>query len=146
MVNLNNMNCPFCNIVNNEPERIIEEKENVVVLLSNPRLMYGHTLVIPKRHVEKPSQLSKEESNELWETVVEYQEKILDKIAPGCDIRQHYRPFIGQSATKVNHLHVHLQPRENEDELYEKAQIHHEEIFEDLSDEDRKELKQKLKS
>ncbi|MEF8847438.1 MAG: hypothetical protein V5A57_03370, partial [Candidatus Paceibacterota bacterium] len=89
---------------------------------------------------------TKEENRELWDTVVGFQEKILEKVAPGCDIRQHYRPFMGQSTTKVNHLHVHLQPRRNEDELYEKVQVHQEEVFEDLPEEDRKQLKEKLRT
>lgn len=73
-------------------------------------------------------------------TVIKFEEKILDNIAPGCDIGQHYRPFIAQNASKVNHLHVHLQPRWNEDELYEKAQIHHNEIFTELKDRERKKM------
>jgi len=56
----NNMNCVFCEI-NKEKTRIIEEKEYTLVILSNPRLTEGHLLIIPKRHVEKISELNKEE-------------------------------------------------------------------------------------
>ena len=45
-------------------------------MFSNPRLMEGHLLVIPKRHVEKLSELNEEERKELFDTVIEYQEKI----------------------------------------------------------------------
>ena len=52
----------------------------------------------------------------------------------GCDIKQNYRPFQKQTKLKVNHLHIHLQPRELFDNLYEKSQIFEKEIFSDLED------------
>ena len=58
------MECPFCNI-NKEKTVIINEGKNTRVILSNPKLMQGHLLVIPKRHVEKISQLEKNEREEL---------------------------------------------------------------------------------
>ncbi|MEK7123070.1 MAG: HIT domain-containing protein, partial [Patescibacteria group bacterium] len=85
--------CPFCHIKEREQERVLEEREHVFVILSDPRLVPGHLLVIPRRHVEKLSELDAEEREELFDTVVKYQEKILDKHAAGCDIRQNYRPF-----------------------------------------------------
>ena len=123
------MDCPFCNI---EKNRILTERKFTRVIFSNPRLMPGHLLVIPKRHVEKLSELSKEEQQELFKTTIEFQEKILAKIASGCDIRINYRPFQKQDDLKVNHLHIHLQPRELFDELYQKCQIFERDVFEDL--------------
>ena len=123
------MDCPFCNI---EKNRILTERKFTRVIFSNPRLMPGHLLVIPKRHVEKLSELSKEEQQELFKTTIEFQEKILNKIASGCDIRINYRPFQKQDDLKVNHLHIHLQPRELFDELYQKCQIFERDVFEDL--------------
>jgi len=138
------MDCPFCNILKKEPERILAERENVIVFLSNPRLMKGHTLIIPRRHVEKLSQLDNEEKHELVETLIEFQEKILEKIAPGCDIRRHYRPFIGEIGNTVDHLHFHLQPRELADELWEKSQSKEREIFTELTERERREVKETL--
>ena len=110
------------------------------VIFSNPRLMPGHLLVVPKRHVEKISDLDEKERKELFEMIVEFQEKILSRIAPGCDIRQHYRPFQKQDNLKINHLHIHLQPRENFDELYEKSQIFEKDVFKDLQSEELEEM------
>lgn len=87
-------------------------------------------------HVEKLSELNEEEKKELFDTVIEYQEKILKNIAPGCDIRQHYRPFLKQSELKINHLHIHLQPRKPDDELYKKCQIYHKDVFKELTKEE----------
>lgn len=113
---------------------MLEEKKHVFTVLSNPRLMPGHTLVIPKRHVERLSDLSKDERGELFDTAIEYQNKILEKVASGCDINQHHRPFLSQSKLKVNHLHIHLRPREFKDTLYETSQKF--EVFEDLTREE----------
>jgi len=129
------MTCPFCNI-NKEKTRIIKEKDNVKVILSNPRLMPGHLLVIPKKHVEKLSELNEDEKKDLFETVIEFQEKILKTFSSGCDIRLNYRPFQKQNDLKVNHLHIHLQPRELEDELYQKCQIFETNIFNKLNQEE----------
>ena len=119
------MACPFCDL---QKSRIIYAGENIFVIYSNPRLMKDHLLVIPKRHVEKLSELNEEEKKELIEITIRFQEKLLKKY-PGCDIRQHYRPFIPQSQLSVNHLHVHLQPRKFKDELYEKCQKYETDIF-----------------
>ena len=126
------MKCPFCEI-NKEKTVIINEGKNTRVILSNPKLMQGHLLVIPKRHVEKISQLEKNEREELFDKVIEFQEKILVKIAKGCDIRQNFRPFQKEDNLKVNHLHIHLQPREFEDKLYNKSQIFEKQIFSELT-------------
>lgn len=125
--------CSFCEI-DNLKTRIISNGSGVFVALSNPRLMPGHLLVIPKRHVERISQLNKDEKEELFQTIERFQEKILDKVASGCDITQHHRPFIPESRVKVNHLHVHLRPREFKDALYETSQKF--EQFQDVSSEE----------
>lgn len=126
-----NTNCPFCDI-NKEKSRIIRRYKYCFVMFSNPRLMEGHLLVVPKRHVEKLSDLNKNELQELIDVTTKYQEKILKNISPGCDISHHYRPFIKNNKLKVEHLHIHLRPRFDHDELYQKSQIHEKQIFKTL--------------
>lgn len=130
------MSCPFCNL-DTERSTVIKEKEKVFVMLSNPWLMEGHLLVVPKRHVEKLSELKEDEKKELLDTVIEFEEKILSKIAPGCDIKQHHRPFLPESDLKVNHLHFHLQPRNFEDEIYKKVQVFEKDVFKWVSEEEK---------
>jgi diadenosine tetraphosphate (Ap4A) HIT family hydrolase len=131
------MDCQFCKILDQKGERILQQTNHCIVILGNPRLMPGHMLVIPKRHVERLSELSKEERDDLFSTMIELQEKILKMVSPGCDICQHFRPFIPDNVLKVSHLHIHLRPRALHDELYEKVQIHETEVFQEL---DKKEL------
>lgn len=133
------MACVFCEI-NKEVTRIVEEKKFVFVAMSNPRLVKGHLLVIPKRHVERPSELNEEERKELFDTAVEFQEKIVSKFSMGCDIRQHFRPFLPESRIKVNHAHFHLLPRTLNDELHQKSLIYEKEIFQDLTEEEKQDV------
>jgi len=115
------MTCPFCDSIKTKQERILKETERAFVILSNPRLMRGHALIIPKRHVGRLVELRDEERKELLDMVVEFEEKILKHIAPGCDLRQNYRPFIPQNDLKIDHFHFHLQPRSLNDEFYTKV-------------------------
>lgn len=130
------MNCRFCTIINDETERIIAYRDHCFVLLSNPRLVPGHLLVIPRRHVERPSELSADEQKNIFDTVLEFQDYILENVSSGCDMWQHCKPFLPESRLKVNHVHFHLLPREFQDELYVQTQKE-DEIFVDLSDKER---------
>jgi len=133
-------NCPFCN--NIEPKsRILAETDHSIIILSNPALVKAHILVIPKKHVEKISELTRTELDDLINQVLKFQKIILKKFK-GCDIRQNYRPFQKQNDLKVDHLHIHLQPRELFDELYEKCQIKERDIFRKLNQEELDEIKE----
>jgi diadenosine tetraphosphate (Ap4A) HIT family hydrolase len=129
------MSCPFCEI-SAIKTRILKEGKYHFVCLSNPRLVPGHLLVVPKRHVEKVSELTDQERKEIFKAIINLEEEILKKLASGCDIRTHYRPFIKQGWIKVNHLHFHLQPREFEDELYQKSQKYEKDLWKDLPKEE----------
>lgn len=137
------MDCPFC-IIDPEINSLIYTSEHALVVLSNPRLMLGHLLVIPKNHVEKISELSNEEQKDLFDTTVDFQEKILSSISSGCDIRQNYRPFQKQGNIKVNHLHIHLLPRNSFDELYKECQKFETDIFQRPSQEEMSNIKKLL--
>ena len=110
------------------------------MILSNPRLMRGHTLIIPKRHVEKIGELSKEERDELISETIAIEEKLLTK-ASGVDLVQNYRPFIPENDLKVSHLHIHLRPRELKDEVYEKVQVNERGVFQPFTEEEIEEYK-----
>jgi len=132
-------NCPFC--IEIEPKsRIIKETGHTLVILSNPALVKGHCLILPKRHIEKLIDLRNYELNGLFWQIISMEELLLKKFG-GCDIKQNYRPFQKEDNLKVNHLHFHLQPREFEDELYKKCQIYEKEIFRNLNQEDLDEIK-----
>ncbi len=121
--------CPFCSVDENR-QRILVERKRVYIMPSNPMLVPHHLLVIPKRHVELPSELTAGERYELFETVIEFQEKIrATSRGMGCDVRQNCRPFLPQDDYKVDHVHYHLLQRQFGDELYQKTQIFEKDIF-----------------
>jgi diadenosine tetraphosphate (Ap4A) HIT family hydrolase len=135
------MNCPFCDESIGESQTQITQSEHAVVRISKPRLMKGHLLVIPKRHVEYPGDLKDQELLDIFKLIEIMRSKLLDtKLADGVDIRQNYRPFLEQDRLKVDHLHFHVMPRHNEDELYEKSMKYEKGIFIDVSSNEEKEV------
>ena len=127
------MDCPFCDVLINKKERVIRESQFCFIVLSDPKLMSGHFLVIPKRHVDKPSELSKEEREDWFNEIIKLQDEVLEKISPGCDISEHFRPFIPSGPLKVSHLHMHVRPRTLDDELYKKVQIYEKDVFKKIT-------------
>jgi histidine triad (HIT) family protein len=135
--------CPFCEIIEKNTARKLKEGKYVYATLSNPRLAQGHVLVIPKRHVHKMEDLTKEERDELMEFIVSIQSRILEKVASGCDIVQNYRPFLkADNYYKVNHLHVHLRPRDKGDQLDTEVRPHYLKVFSDLPDDELEKYKE----
>lgn len=136
------MDCPFCDLANDtERTRIIRRNKLTTTFLSNPRLVPGHTLVIPNRHVEKPWELNHEEVIAIFDEIKWVQGQLLDSgLAKGVDTRQHYRPFIPQGKIKIDHVHYHVLPRNPDDEIYQKAMRFEVEMFAPLSVEESSEI------
>lgn len=131
--------CVFCDI---DKDKVLREGQDSFTILSDPYLLKGHCLVIPKKHFESVLEVPDEILIELVKEVREVERLLIEKFgANGCDIRQHYRPFQGESQLKVNHLHFHVLPREFEDELYEKSMVFEKDVFKELGDEVVRELK-----
>lgn len=62
---------------------------------------------------------------------------IVSKLATGCDVRQNYRPFLPQGRVKIDHLHFHVLPRTNEDELFTVSMRFERELFKALPSDER---------
>jgi diadenosine tetraphosphate (Ap4A) HIT family hydrolase len=128
--------CRFCSPTN----RILKENNKAAALLSNPRKVPGHFLVIPKRHIDKPWELDKDELQDIFELIFFIEQRLVNKLGQGVDIRQNYRPFIPEGRLKVNHIHFHLYPRYNEDYLYQVAERYETDLFTDLDPAEEKEF------
>jgi len=139
------MECPFCNL-DKEESRTLRKGKFSTVILSNPRLMKGHCLVIPNRHIEKPWELKPDELQDIFENIFWVQQKLLNSLATGTDVRQNYRPFLAEGRTKVNHLHFHVLPRTNDDELYKESMQYEKNLFQDMSDAERQKMRQLFNS
>ncbi len=51
------INCPFCY----PQERVLQQNDLAQVILSDPHKVPGHLLIMPKRHVERPWDLTHDE-------------------------------------------------------------------------------------
>jgi diadenosine tetraphosphate (Ap4A) HIT family hydrolase len=125
--------CPICN----PAERVLRENDNAQLILSNPRKVPGHFLVIPKRHVEKPWDLTNDELKDIFELIFWVEQKIIGKLGDGCDIRENYRPFMKQSKLKLDHIHFQVIPRALYDYIYKISEKYDTELFAELDDTER---------
>ena len=133
--------CVFCGT----GDPILKENKLAKAILSNPRKVPGHFLVMPKRHVEKPWELTGDELTSIFELIFFIEQRIIGKLGEGCDIKQNYRPFLPQSRLKKDHIHFHVYPRSLQDYLYKAAEIYETDLFADLDDVERGEVAKLLK-
>lgn len=120
--------CPFCS----SESRVLKSNEHAQVILSNPRKVPGHFLVVPKRHVEKPWDLTKDELSDIYDLIFFIERRIIGKLGDGCDVRQNYRPFLGENSLSVRHIHFHVIPRALEDYIYQISEKYDTELFAEL--------------
>ena len=126
--------CPFCS--KEIKERAFKEGKLAFVLLSTPRVAPGHLLIIPKRHVQRLSELNNREVEEIFTLLAKYQDKMLNKLGTGTEIRQNYKPYFENSKTHVNHFHFHLVPRKEADEIATRVDIYRKALYQNLSGEE----------
>jgi len=102
-------NCLFCKIIAGEiPSRRIDEDDHSVSFLDVAPFHRGHTLVVPKRHVESfvadPPTLA-----EITPAIDRVSRLLITKLdADGMNMFSSAGSVAGQ---EVFHLHVHLLPR-----------------------------------
>ena len=103
---MNEINCPFCKI---PPERVVEGNEFAILVRDSYPLTPGHSLVIPRRHVQSIFDVVPEELQALWKLVEKARALIDDLHRPAnYNLGINDGPAAGQS---VPHLHVHVIPR-----------------------------------
>lgn len=135
-------NCPFCEIQG----KVLAENDLAALILSNPRKVPGHALVVPKRHTEEPWDITPEERLAIFELVDQVSQKLLAAgLGDGVDVRQNYRPFLTQGKLKVNHIHYHVIPRALEDYIYQVSERYDTELFAELDPAEAKEITRFLK-
>ena len=72
-------NCPFCNL----HERVLKTNDTANVILSNPHKVPGHFLVTPKRHIEKPWELTSQELQDIFELIFFIEQRIVGELGEG---------------------------------------------------------------
>jgi len=102
-------NCVFCKIINGEfSTNKIHENELYLAFLDQNQSQKGHTLVVPKRHVETFDQLDLSKETELL-TFIDRTIEILKGKYNFTD----YKIVINngkKAGQEVFHLHIHIIP------------------------------------
>lgn len=122
--------CPFC-----EKDQPIRENELAKVFLSDPHKVPGHVLVMPKRHIEKPWELTAEELQACFELIFLIEQRFIGKLGEGFDVRQSYWPFMEAGNLKAKHILFHVIPRSEGDYLFRIAEGKNpEDLYADLDE------------
>ena len=108
--------CVFCKIINKEiPASVVYEDDTVLAILDLSQTTKGHTLVMPKKHFETFLDLDKKTVSHVFSVAQNLAIKLKDKLgASGVNILNNSYESAGQS---VMHMHVHVLPRYNDDDL-----------------------------
>ncbi|ALL01546.1 histidine triad (HIT) protein [Pyrodictium delaneyi] len=106
--------CIFCKIIRGEiPSVKIYEDENVVAFLDIYPINPGHTLVVPKRHVEYLHELKDDEAAALINAVKKLAPRIVEAMgADGYNVVTNNGRAAGQV---IFHVHFHIVPRFEDD-------------------------------
>ena len=106
--------CVFCKIVEKSiPSKVLFENDKNLAFLDIFPISKGHTIVIPKNHYKNLEDIPDNELSELFKIVKKVSILIRKKLqVDGYNILQNNFRAAGQV---VNHFHVHIIPRSNED-------------------------------
>lgn len=107
--------CIFCDIIEGKiPSYTLYEDENVIAFLDISQVTKGHTLVVPKKHVENMLECDEETLAQVMKVAKAFGSHLLQACdAKGMNILSNINEVAGQS---VPHFHVHLIPRYREDD------------------------------
>ena len=98
--------CPFCTL---PPERILLTSAHGVIIRDGFPISPGHTLVIPRRHVDSFFSLTADERVDLLGLLDQAKAGIEKEFKPATyNVGINDGPAAGQT---VAHLHIHLIPR-----------------------------------
>ncbi|MCF0116138.1 MAG: HIT family protein [Erysipelotrichaceae bacterium] len=109
--------CVFCEIAKgNIPSTKIYEDDNVLAILDLSQVTRGHTLVMPKKHVDNFLEADEETVSQCIKVANQLAKKIVKNLnASGCNILNNNNEVAGQT---VMHLHFHIIPRYSENDSF----------------------------
>src|SRR3954453_20539573 len=107
-------NCLFCRIVSGElPATIVYEDDNSIAFLDHRPLFPGHTLLIPRAHVETLGELPAKLIGPYFEAA-----KLLSRaVELALEAEGSFVAMNNRVSQSVPHLHVHVVPRRRKDGL-----------------------------
>ncbi|HEY8225436.1 MAG TPA: HIT family protein [Pyrinomonadaceae bacterium] len=106
--------CVFCKIVSGGLEApIVFEDEATVAFLDNRPLFHGHTLVIPREHLETLPDLPPQLLKDFFSNI----QMICRGVETAMDAEGTFVAMNNRVSQSVPHLHVHVVPRRKKDGL-----------------------------
>jgi histidine triad (HIT) family protein len=106
--------CKFCQIIAGEiPAHFVHETDDVVAFLDHRPLFHGHTLVLPRDHVETLADL---EDARVGPFFLEVQ-RVERAVRTAMDAEGSFVAENNVVSQSVPHLHVHVVPRRRKDGL-----------------------------
>jgi len=110
-------NCIFCKIIKKEiPSKIIFEDNTNLAFLDIFPINEGHTIVIPKNHYSNIEDIPEVELSSVFRVVKETSILLHEKLnISGYNILQNNFKPAGQV---IDHFHVHIIPRNEEDKKF----------------------------
>ena len=107
-------NCLFCRIVSGElPATVVYEDEDSLAFLDHRPLFYGHTLLVPREHVETLGDLPAA----LIAPYFKAAQLLSRAVQSGLDAEGTFVAMNNRVSQSVPHLHVHIVPRHRKDGL-----------------------------
>ena len=127
------MTCIFCDILdgNREAHMIYEDKDHVAFLDRYP-IDDGHTLVIPRTHHERITDMDSDNVGKIFSLVPEIAKAVL--IGSGADAFS-LAQNNGKAAKQIiPHVHIHIIPRyNNKGTVWTKRQIPSDDVLSELA-------------
>ena len=107
-------NCLFCRIVSGEvPAVVIYEDDNSVAFLDHRPLFHGHTLLVPREHVETLGDLPAPQVEPYFKTT----QLLARAVESAMEAEGTFVAMNNRVSQSVPHLHVHVVPRRKKDGL-----------------------------
>ena len=135
------MNCIFCDIIQGKRKgHFIYEDENYVAFLDKYPIDKGHSLVLPREHFERVTDMTSENVGELFSRIPKIAKAVVSTTkADAFSMAQNN----GRAAKQiVPHVHVHIIPRYNEKgTVWTKRDIATDDELETLAEQIRKMIK-----
>ncbi len=135
------MNCIFCEIVQGKKVgHFIYEDENHVAFLDKYPIDTGHSLVMPREHFEKITDMTAEKVGELFSKIPKIANAVIEATkADAFSVAQNN----GRAAKQtVPHVHIHIIPRyESRETIWTKREIPKENELKILAERIRKSIK-----
>lgn len=109
-----NTDCPFCSLIEaDDKSRIVNESSHAITIRDGYPITNGHSLIIPKRHTPSFFDTTQVERQQLLVLIDKAKALIDSEFSPDAyNIGINDGSVAGQT---VNHLHIHLIPRYQED-------------------------------